>query len=144
MSVNPPPGSMVGILRIPLHIMDDYGEDKFCNMPDEGQIDFSSRNRSLRQIRVCYTQHLALRCTQDADAWFSSILGIQCQLVRCESPFLQSIKNGTCNSIDNNQIISKKSFSNSAPFLLLSRNSFNLLQQKVSFEYIVYTISTTR
>ena len=35
----------------------------------------------LRQIRVCFSQHVAQRCAVSADSWFSAVLGTRCQLV---------------------------------------------------------------
>lgn len=83
-------------------------------------------------IRVCYSQHVAQRCEGQADAWFSAVLGVPCQLVRRNSTNDSNRGSSNSGSESGRSDNGSSSFSNSAQFLLLSINSLRLLQQKVS------------
>jgi hypothetical protein len=82
---------------------------------DGGDVDEggSNDNSTLRHVKVCYSQHVAQRCKVSADAWFTTVLGTRCQLVRRGASPMPA------------------SFSNSAQFLLLSMSSLRTLKHKV-------------
>ena len=85
----------------------------------------SGQQAPVRRIRVCFSQHVAKHCTLSADAWFSSVLGSQCQLVR------RNVKHAISSVEEERNISTNASFSNSAQFLLLSMSSLQALQEKV-------------
>lgn len=110
MTVTAPPSAAVAPLVISLADQQWQGQGGGKDSAPAGE---------WREIKVCYSQHVAQRCASSADAWFSAVLGTRCQLARRGSRTAESSA-------------APSTFSNSAQFLLLSMNSLRMLQQKVS------------
>ena len=128
MTVSPPPSMSLAPLVLPLTTQ-SQGQGQGEQQQQEGGAD-------VRQIRVCYSQHVAQRCTGPADAWFSAVLGVPCQLVRRSTSTSTSTSSNSTDSSNNSNSSgssgSSSSFSNTAQFLLLSMTSLRFLQMKVS------------
>jgi hypothetical protein len=93
----------------------------------------SGDNRAVESIEICIDCQIARRVSKVADQWFSDYLRVNCFLVVQTDGDPQIPSTVISSSLGTTQTTSvTKSFSNSGQFLMISKQSVENLEEKVS------------